>query len=421
MFALRLPRPRIDFTPHERRVLLPLSLAGFFETYDVALLTMAAPLLAKGLGIGIATFGIAVAIIRLASLASVPVLRLADRWGRRTLLLISLAAFTLATGMTALAFGLVAFVALQMMARVFLATESALAGLVIAEELRPHRRGAGLSLLGLVSGMGFGAVGGLMLLVPLTPLDWRIFYLAALAPLGIVAYLRRNLRETEAFAVARAEKRVQTSLWPKVDRAHRGPLVRILALVSAFGLVQTTGFFYAADLAQNGYGWTSLFTITIVTAGVFGVGGFYLGGRVSDLVGRRPMVALGVVLVAAGTVLMFTQASSLFIPGFFLSAAGSACFFASTIAYVAELFPTEIRATLSALVVAAQVAAGSLGLVVVGALAGTVDPSLLLLVGGAVLSASVLLLRRLPETHGRDLVGHSRPPKMLARPAVAAA
>jgi MFS family permease len=164
---------RIGFTRHERRVLSPLALTGFFETYDVALLTLAAPVLAHGLGLGIGVFGICVALIRLASLASVPVLRLADRWGRRMLLLVSLGAFTVATGMTALAVGVVAFVVLQMVARIFQATESSLAGLVIAEELRPQRRGAGISVLGIVSGMGFGAVAGLLLLVPLTPLGWR--------------------------------------------------------------------------------------------------------------------------------------------------------------------------------------------------------------------------------------------------------
>src|SRR4051812_47810101 len=108
----------LDFTRHERRVLLPLVLTGVFETYDVALLTLAAPVLAGGLGLGIGTFGICVALIRLASLASVPVLRLADRWGRRTLLLISIGVFTVATGLTALAVGIVAFVALQMVARI---------------------------------------------------------------------------------------------------------------------------------------------------------------------------------------------------------------------------------------------------------------------------------------------------------------
>jgi hypothetical protein len=46
------------FTRHERRVLAPLLLTGFFETYDVALLTLAAPVLADGLGLGIGAFGI---------------------------------------------------------------------------------------------------------------------------------------------------------------------------------------------------------------------------------------------------------------------------------------------------------------------------------------------------------------------------
>src|SRR6185295_19893279 len=89
--------------------------------------------------------------------------------------------------------------------------------------------------------------------------------------------------------------------------------------------------------------------------------GFFLGGRVSDLVGRKPMVAVAIGLAGAGTVLMFTQVRGLFAPGFFLAAAGGACFIAVTLAYLAELLPTEIRATLTAFAVACQVAAGSVG------------------------------------------------------------
>jgi predicted MFS family arabinose efflux permease len=136
-------RSLFDFTRREWGVLTPLAAAGFFEVDDVALLTLAAPGIAGGLGVGIASFGIGVALVRLATLGSLPLLRLADRWGRRALLIASLALFTIATGLTALAWGLVAFVALQMVARVFLATESALANLVVAEELRPDRRARG--------------------------------------------------------------------------------------------------------------------------------------------------------------------------------------------------------------------------------------------------------------------------------------
>ena len=59
----------------------------------------------------------------------------------------------------------------------------------------------------------------------------------------------------------------------------------------------------------------------MVTAGVFGIVGFLLGGHVSDRVGRKQMVALANVPVAAGTILIFTGQRGLFVPGFFLDAA----------------------------------------------------------------------------------------------------
>ena len=398
----------MDFNRREWSVLGPVATAGFFEVYDVALLTLAAPMIAQGLGVGIATFGIGVAIIRLATLGSLPLLRLADRFGRRALLIASLALFTVATGMTALAWGLVAFVVLQMAARVFLSSESALANLVVSEELRPDRRGSGLAALGIIAGIGYGAVAGLLLLAPMTPLDWRLFYLVALLPLGVAAYMRRRLPETRAFEVAQAQDRVQTTLWPRVERRHRRRLWQVVAIVGAFGLVQTSGFFYASELAQTDYGWSGLFTTLILASAVFGILGYWLGGRLSDITGRRPIIALAIVLGAAGTVLVFTEVPALFVPGFFLLATAGSCFVAASVAYMTELFPTEVRASLTAFVLVCQVAAGSVGLAVLGGLAGVVSPYLLMLILGGCLVTAVLALRGLPETSRRDLVEDDR-------------
>lgn len=385
-------------------MLAPLATAGFFEVYDVALLTLAAPQIAAGLGVGIGVFGGAVALIRLATLGSLPLLRLADRRGRRTILIASVALFTAFTGMTALAWGLVAFAVLQMAARVFLATESALANVVIAEELRPDRRGAGLAALGIIAGTGYGAVAGLLLIVPLTPLDWRIFYVVALLPLAVAAVLRRRLPETRAFEVARSEHRVQASLLPRLAPHLRGRLARVVGVVSAFGLVQTSGFFYASDLAQTDYGWSGVFTTLILASAAFGILGFWLGGRIGDVAGRRPMIALATVLGAAGTVLVFTEVRGLFAPGFFLLATAGSCFVAASVAYMAELFPTEVRASCTSVVLACQVVAGSIGLAAVGALSGVVSSSVVMLALGGSLLLAVLALKGLPETAGRELV-----------------
>jgi MFS family permease len=393
-----------DFEPREWRILGPLMFVGFFEVYDLTVLTMGAPKIADGLGVSIGLFGVGVAVIRLAALGSVPVLRAADRIGRRTMLLISIAAFTAATGLTALAWGLVAFVAIQCVARVFLATESSLGGVVIAEEVRRERRGAALSLVGVISFLGPGLTALALLAVPLTALDWRIFYVIALPPLVVIAYLRRRLGETTAFAVAQTEDRIQRTLIPRVSEPYGSRLRRVATLFGIAGAIQTAGFFYSAALAQDEYGWEALYTATILSAGPFALAGFLFGGPGSDRIGRRPVMAAALVLGVVANVMIFTEVEALFVPGFWLAASASAAVLAVGFAYLAELFPTELRATLTSVVIAAQIVGGSIGLLLVAALAGAVDTSLQLAVGGIAALPAILLLRGLPETRGADVV-----------------
>jgi putative MFS transporter len=398
------PDLRFGFNAHEWGVLVPLSAVGFFLNYDTGLLSLAAPAIAEGLGVTVATFGIGVAIIRVAALASMPVLRLADRLGRRQMLLVSVLAFTVATALTSLAWGLVSFVVFQMFARLFLATEESLAGIVISEELRPDRRGSGLTLLGIIAMTGFGLVALMLVVVPLTPLDWRILYLAALPPLAAVAWLRRNLRETAAFTVAQDEARVQTSFWPHVDRAHRPLLWRITVVLGTHGVLSTPVFFYAAELAQDGYGWEGLFTIIVIAAGPATLLGYVAGGRLSDRVGRRPVVIWSAVVMVLGVLLVFTEERWLFAPGFFVLTGADAGLAAVRPSYLSELFPTEVRATLLAFVFAIVVAAGSVGLVAVGVLDGVMATRSAIFLLSGLMVAGLLAMRGLPETVGVDVV-----------------
>jgi putative MFS transporter len=398
-------RPRVaDFNPHEWGVMLPLALVGFFTNYDTGLLTLAAPDIAAGLGVSVAVFGIGVAIIRLAALGSIVTLRLADRWGRRTMLLVSVAAFTAATGLTAAAWGLIAFVAFQFVARLFLATEETLAGVVLTEELRPDRRGSGIGLLGIISTAGFGLVAILLLFVDATPLGWRLFYVVALLPLGVVAYLRRNLRETRAFGAAAAAARLQRSWWPRLEPRDRSRLWRLTILFGFVGMLNTTAFFYAAELAQDGYGWKGLFTVIVFAAAPTTLTGYVAGGRLSDRFGRKPVTVWAVVVFGFGAILLFTEMRALFAPGFFLLAGADAAVQAVRTAYVSELFPTEVRATLASFVGAVNVAAGSFGLALVGVLAGVIDPATSIIAMAFACTATVILIRRLPETKGIDVI-----------------
>ncbi|MEY2420028.1 MAG: transporter, putative metabolite:H+ symporter [Acidimicrobiaceae bacterium] len=388
---------------HEYRVLLPLAFVGFFTNYDLGLLTLAAPALASGLHVSIGSFGVGVAIIRLAAIGSVGTLRLADRWGRRRMLLATIIVSTIATASTAAAAGLVAFVVCQVVSRMFLATEEALAAVVLTEELRPDRRGAGLSLLGVVATPGFGLVAVLLLVVDSTTLGWRLFYVVALIPLALVAYLRRNLNETRAFVVASDAKRVQQRWWPAITPADRSNLLRLSIIFGLVGMLDTTAFFYAADLAQADYGWSGLFTLIVFAAAPATLLGFVVGGKVSDRIGRKPITLGAVIAFAVGAIVVFTRVRFLYAPGFFVLGGASAGIHSVRAAFVAELFPTEVRATLTSFVNAVIVGAGSVGLVVVGLL--TEVPASTTIIGMAVLSTSALpLLAAVPEPRGRDVV-----------------
>lgn len=399
------PDLKYGFNAHEWGVLLPLSLIGFFLNYDTGLLSLAAPDISDGLGVSVATFGIGVAVIRLAALASMPVLRLADRVGRRRMLLVSVLAFTAATAATSLAWGLVSFVVFQMVARLFLATEESLGGIVISEELRADRRGAGLTLLGAIAMAGFGLVAVMLLLVPHTPLGWRLLYIAALPPLALVTWLRRNLRETQAFTVAQETERVQTSFWPQVDRVHRPLLWRITFVLGTHGMLGTPMFFYAAELAQDGYGWEGLFTVIVLATAPASLAGYAVGGRLSDRIGRRPVIIGTSVVVALGVAAIFSEQRGLFPLGFFLVAGADSALAAVRPAYLSELFPTEVRATLMAFVFGVVVAAGSVGLLVVGLLDGQWSTRTLIGALVAVMLGGLVAMRGLPETVGADVIG----------------
>lgn len=399
------PDLRYGFNAHEWGVLLPLSAVGFFLNYDAGLLGLAGPTLAKGLGTTVATFGIGVAIIRVGALGSMPVLRLADRVGRRRMLLASVLAFTVATAATSLAWGLAAFVAFQLVARLFLATEESLSGIVISEELRSDRRGAGLTLLGTIAMAGYGLVALMLLAVPHTPLGWRILYVAALPPLVAVAWLRRNLRETTAFAVAQDAERVQTSFWPHVAPRYRPHLWRIMIVLGAHGVVGVPVFFYAAELAQDGYGWQGLFTVIVIAAGPATLVGYVAGGRLSDRVGRRPVLIGSTLVMVLGIALVYSEQRWLFAPGFFLLTGADAGLVSVRPVYISELFPTELRATLLSFVFGVVVAAGSVGLMTVGVLDGTVSTRTSIFGLTALMVAGLAAMRGLPETAGDDVIG----------------
>jgi len=399
------PPGPLGFSDREWRIVLPLSFASFFENYDYALLSIAAPVLSTGLGVSPSEFGVAVSVVRLAGLGAIVLIGLADRFGRRRMLLVNLAGLAIFTGLTAVAWGIASFVVLASLSRVFLSAEGSMSSLVISEEVEPAHRGRAMSFAGFLGQTGFGAVAILIAVVPSLPLGWRWLYLFALASLFLVGGLRRTLPETHAFDVAQRDRRVQRRVLPRLPRRWWGRTAACVAVFGTVGAFQTAAVYNAAQLAQHTYDWSGWYTIVIITSGVFTLAGFLVGGRGSDLAGRRPMLAIGIVVEVAGVTAIFAGGPSTYAAGWFGFVFGQAVIAACWLTYVAELVPTEVRATVSSIVVTTQVASGSIGLALSSAIGRTPRESGRVTVWiGLVSVAMIAVMWRLPETAGRDMV-----------------
>jgi MFS family permease len=241
-------------------------------------------------------------------------------------------------------------------------------------------------------------------------------------PLLLVGLLRVKLRETSAWLEARRGGVVPERV--PFREVLTGPYRREAILVSALAflvnLAMLAGIYWFSYFAQQERGFTKGRVGLFLAVGYpLGITGYFVAGWLSDRVGRR---RTGVVFILVGMVCGIALYQSSDHTLMFVLLVLSV-FFGIGInpilgAIVTELFPTEIRAT--AVAFARSVfgtLGGTIGPFVAGHLAGGGYGFVGSLGDGVSLvilayAPAALMLLRLPETMGRDLMrlGHDPDP-----------
>jgi len=372
-------------TPYHGFLFVLLSTATFFEGFDASMMSLAAPDVRAGLDIPVEEWGMLYSLTRLGIVASFFLLLFADRFGRRRLLLVTVLGFGTATGFTALARTPFEFTVLQMLARLFLQAEYALAVIVIGEEFPARLRGRAIGLLTSFATIGVmvmakvqpfvllgagepgnwlhdGARSGVLWLehalgLPEDGASWRGLYALGLPPLLLVFGLRLAMRETRRYAAIAAvrERRSWRDELAAQWLAARTPFLSayrrrtaIVALLwNCVNLLTAPSIAYWVIYAREHVGLSAQVVGDIVFwAYVAGAFGNFLGGALIDRIGRKVTCAIFYALGAVALVMLFHTTS---MPGQYawhISCVG--CFgaaIAATHAYASELFPTAIRAT----------------------------------------------------------------------------
>lgn len=338
---------------------------------------------------------------------------LADRYGRVRVLQWTVAWFTLFTFLSGFTHSFEQLFFTRAMQGFGFGGEWSVGSVLIAEMIRREHRGKAVGLVqsSWAVGWGVAAIAFWAVYALLPPEQaWRVLFWLGILPALLIFYIRRNIDEPEVFRATQA----------RVKREGGGNFLQIfsprLLKTTIFATLLATGMqgaYYATTtwlptflkverkLSVLG---TSSYLLVLIVGSFFG---YLTSAYLSDKLGRRRCFMLFAVcagvLVYTYTRLPITDAWMLvlgFPLGFFLSG-----IFSGMGAYLAELFPNELRGSGQGFCYNAGRAIGSLAPAAVGYLSASHSlGGVIGLLAGAGYLLVIFACLFLPETQGRDLM-----------------
>jgi MFS family permease len=359
--------------------------------------------IADKVGLSGTSLGIGLAIIRLASLGSLPLVGVADRFGRRRMILTVTIIGLALTVAAAASPGFWWFVVIFAFGRPLLSATNALAEVMAAEETGARDRAAAVALIAAGYGVGAG-ISAIVHSLASGSLGFRGIFALTVVPLLVVVAVRGWVEEPSRFTLAEAAAEHPTPVLGAVGPRFRGRVI-VLALI-AFAISVVTGpansfvFLYAQDVVHMaGY----LTALMVGAAGVAGLFGLLAGRWLADRVGRRPTCAFAMVAITVTGTFAYSGSRLALFVGYLLGVLSGSLLAPGIGALLTELFPTSVRASVAGWWLTAGVLGAVVGLVAFGAVADVGNrfaAAAALTFLPATVAAALFWL--VPETRGRE-------------------
>jgi MFS family permease len=387
--------PLRSLNQDERRLVFLLWIMGVLQGLAQAPLSSLIPYTRVGLGLSEGQMSLVLAITRVASLGAVAFSWWGDRSGRRKPFLVAYGTMLVASLLTAVATGPVWFTTAQGASRVATSTVGTLAVVLLAEGIRPGFRAFSIGLYAAAGSLGAG-LGQLML--PIAALNenaWR--YAFAVPVLGVAALpLLRKVEESKLVDVREAAVPLRTILTGPHSRSFwlAGTAAFCAAGFPAVALAFTT------ERLVNDLGYSAgAATAMALVGGTIGASGFWIGGRLADVWGRRPTTISALLASIAGGVALFEVSS---VPALLTAIAvggfGAFAYVPAAASHRAELFPTRVRATAGSAGAYLATLGSASGLAFGAAMIDRVGLTTTLLTLAAPMALAAVVTLALPET-----------------------
>ena len=400
---MRLPRPGavplekaepgLNLDDQQRRTLVWAGLAVVLTAFDGSVLVLALPAIASDFHARTPALSNLGSVLAIGALGALPLAALADRFGRRRLIAIGVAGFSVANFASGLAPSLEALALLRLVAVCFEALVGGVATALIVEEAPAARRGQAVSVLALLGGLGTGIT---VISYPLLAPHWRWLFLAGGIGVVLAPVIWFKLPEGRTWLGARVSGSALRLLLQPAWRRRVLVIAAMTALLAV--LFEPAGLLFTVYASDSLHLAPTAISVLIVVSAIAGAASYLAGGYLTDRYGRRgPAIVLTIAAVIS-TSLSFVTATLGFYVGNVLWSSFASASTPVFGAWTAELFPTRARAT-AELTASLAAAVGSVaGLQAVGYLAPSAGLGRAIGLGGVAAIAGALLLFLLPET-----------------------
>jgi MFS family permease len=357
--------------------------------------------LADQAGLSGTIVGAGLAVIRLASLGALLLTGLADRFGRRRVLLYTCAGGLVFTFAAAASPGYWWFVAIFALGRPLLSATNGVATVAAAELTGSVDRAKAVALIAAGYAVGAGILAIAHSLGEGT-LGFRGLFALVAVPLFLLPLAGRHVVETDRFSTL--ARRTKEPIFGSVPRQYRRRLVTVTAITFAIAIMTGPAnsfvFFYAQNVRHLSGGLTAAM---VAGGGVTGLVGLLSGRWLADHWGRRPTVALSMACIAGFAIITYSGSKLALLGGYELGVFAGSLFAPAGGALANEVFPTSIRASVAGWYVTASVLGAVVGLLVFGAVADIGNrfsiAAVVTFLPALPLAALLLLL---PETKGTE-------------------
>ena len=343
------------------------SLAFFWELYDLSLAMSALSHIAREFEIERSHLAYATSFIRFGAFPALLIAPLADKFGRKIVFLAAVVGLSISTCATAFCSGVYSYVAFQMVCRCCVELCSSTGFVIASEELPAEHRGWGMGVLGATGAFGFGLGALLFAAVDVLPYRWRFLYFVGILPIFLLPTLIREIPETRRFRKMQSQGTVPRTTAVSLLLTHTSRVLAVVAASFSFscgntGVFQFSGFYVLGVKMWQPWQLSTL----VICAGSLGVFGNVAVGRLGDTKGRKPVACTLSLLYPLFATLFYHSESVL------LAVSWAALTLCSVVMSVlmrtlsTEVFPTESRSTAGGLVSGANAFGSVVGLSMIG-------------------------------------------------------